>query len=289
MMFNDVDKSKPHTVLMVAEPVRLACLSFAGLARGVYYIQGDFRSKITKMHDRRLVEAKLIALRFVSDTEKPDDFVKTEEIRAAAAEELPPSSGVDASPPVEMVPIIQEPQTVSKVHVVKAVKTEVDYDPQVVQEWTHGTPQANVVHSYARTSTQLPVEVAPLPVPTEMAPTPTETPAVPTEQAPVVTDPQPVGESPFVAQSEPPLVCTTEVAPSDPLNPPLSDTEPIVLLEQPKKRRGRKPKQVNAIAQPEGAAKLTEHEEDRRSADPPPAAPAAAEDSLPDESSKALA
>jgi hypothetical protein len=222
MLFNDVDKSKPHTVLMVTEPVRLACLSFAGLARGVYYIEGDFRCKIAKMHDKRLLQAGLIALRFISDTEKPDDFVKSEEIRQAVAV----AASTDTSIRVEVIQTPVEPSIISEPQMVVAKPLEVVYEQ--IQNVPSGTFIA-----------------------TEQTGFPTETPAVPTEQ---VT---------------------------------LSDQDPIVILDTPPKRRGRKPKQVNVVAPAEGEAKLTEHEQDRRSAEPVPAPPA--EDSIPNENSQALA
>lgn len=322
MTFNDVDKSKPYTVLMVTEPIRLACLSFAGFPRGVYYIQGDFRSKITKVHDRRLVEAGLLALRFVSDLEKPDDFVKSEEIRVANAQEVsedPPSSGVDATPPVEMMPIPGEPSRTSPLRVPSQPAVEVTYDPTAYQTWGPGVTIGNVNTPYPASTRGIQQGVEPLPAP--VAPTPTEVPAIPTEVPPVAT------EQPFVVTPEPPLVSTTLVVPTEVVPIPtevtlvtvdLTDHEPLVILDDqppaavaeapavpasppvsepapepkaPKKPRGRKPKQGNVVAPADGEAKLTEHEQDRRSAEPA----AAASDQLPDqnrisnENSQALA
>jgi len=101
------------------------------------------------------------------------------------------------------------------------------------------------------------------------------------------------------------LVCTEVTVPEDTVNPPLGDNEPVVILDDPprkrrdrkppppvlddlpRKRRDRKPQQVNVVAPAVDEAKLTEHEQDRRSAEPVPASPA--EDSIPNENSQALA
>jgi hypothetical protein len=292
MLFNDIDKSKPYTVLMVSEPTRLACLSFAGLARGVYYIQGDFRSKISKPHDKRLVQAGLIALRFVSDAEKPEDFAKTEEIRVAVAHGaeilVPASSGVSASPPVEMVPIFSEPSTTSPVQTPHTKPVTVVYDQVTVKDYAPAAPTVFTQTAYqpGKPGTiksevvELPPPVTPF-IATESAPAPTvqeaitsETPAVPTE-------------APFVVATEAAPVCTEVTVPEDTLNPQ-EDDEPVVILDdQPKKRRGRKPKAVNVVAPAEAEAKLTEHEQDSGSADQVPAP--LAEDSVPNENSQALA
>jgi hypothetical protein len=136
MIFNDVDKTKPYTVLLVSTPVRLACLSFSGLARGVYYIQGDFRSKISKPHDKRLIQVGAVALRYVVGSEEfsmgklvssedlPDrtsalpafsDIPEQKEGSNAtgitvAGPTLPPVRVVEysAPAPLESIPVVQE-------------------------------------------------------------------------------------------------------------------------------------------------------------------------------------
>lgn len=149
MLFNDVDKSKPYTVLMITEPVRLACFSFAGFPRGVYYIQGDFRCKIAKPHDRRLVQAGLVTLRYVSETEKPEDFRISE---ALAAQSMPPAidpgfvpTEVAAAPtepdavpsalspvPTETVPIATETAPVVTEPTLPLAPTSDDHEPVVI-------------------------------------------------------------------------------------------------------------------------------------------------------------
>lgn len=208
MIFNAVDKSKPYTVLMVTSPIRLACLSFAGLGRGVYYLQGDFRSKISKVHDRRLVEAGLLTLKFVSDVEKPPEFAEN---AALVARSTGPTS--DPSIPVTVAEIEQLPMVTSKSFMPKPEPTPVIYEPS------------------------------------------------PAEVTTVVE------------------AGTSAVGEEDPI---------VVLDDKPKKRRGRKPKSSNAVAQEDPAAKLTQHDQDSSSPDEGvPAAPA--ENSVSDQGSPALA
>ena len=139
MLFNDVDKSKPHTVLMISEPVRLAALSFAGLARGVYYIQGDFRPKISKPHDRRLVQVGLIALRYIDGAEQPEAVTPSMSLAAAASStvtqvETAPSPPYDGWAP-------QEPAELKQYHYPRPVDA-----PTVA---TEQAPIATVVEAVA--------------------------------------------------------------------------------------------------------------------------------------------
>lgn len=284
MMFNDVDKSKPYTVLTVTEPVRLACFSFAGFARGAYDIQGDFRSKIAKPHDKRLMQVGLIALRYVSGTEQPT--------------ETPAPSAPTAGEPASTI-------------------TQVEVSPPPPYDgWSPDSQPALIQHSYASDTTGEPAVVTtervpanvpsyggiplpqlatePVPVVTETTPVETVVEPVATEPAPVVTETTPiVAVTETVVTESAPVVTvveTTQQPASTVPDPVDDDQEPIVILDtpeeaRPKKNKGGRPRKLkpgNVVAPAVDAAKLPEHEQDRRSAEP---VTAPAEDSLPNENS----
>lgn len=247
MIFTDIDKTQPHTVLMVTEPVRLACLSFAGLARGVYYMQGDFRPKITKVHDRRLLDAGLIALRFISDTEKPPEF---------SATYTPP-------PAPSAPPQVYETQPAPVVFA--------DHGG----EMKPGGASDMIIH--------VPVPTTPEPEPVVE----TGLVAIPVAPAPVVAaapmDPEPVAAPPaapmdpegpvVVATSNPDTQLDAELLPEVAVESPVnSDNEPVVILDDKveKVKKTRKPRKAKAIAQGDSASKLNAHDENSTSSDPLP-------------------
>jgi len=65
MIFNDqLDSNTSHTVLNVLAPVRLVCLGHAGLAPGVYKVEGDLRCKFISIADQRLLGAGLLTVTY---------------------------------------------------------------------------------------------------------------------------------------------------------------------------------------------------------------------------------
>ncbi len=65
MIFNDaLDANTSHTVLNVKAPVRLVCLGHAGIAPGIYKMEGDLRSKFITIADRRLLEVGLLTVTY---------------------------------------------------------------------------------------------------------------------------------------------------------------------------------------------------------------------------------
>jgi hypothetical protein len=72
MQFNNVDKNLPHTVILVNQPCRLDWLGNAGLGRGIYYVQGDLRTKAISVNTLRLMHAGVYTLKYVG----PDEVAK---------------------------------------------------------------------------------------------------------------------------------------------------------------------------------------------------------------------
>jgi len=65
MIFNSaLDCNTSHTVLDVKAPVRLVCLGHAGIAPGVYKMEGDLRPKFITEADQRLVLAGLLTVTY---------------------------------------------------------------------------------------------------------------------------------------------------------------------------------------------------------------------------------
>jgi len=65
MIFNDqLDCNTSHTVLDVKAPVRLVCLGHAGIAPGIYKVEGDLRCKFISVADQRLLGAGLLTVTY---------------------------------------------------------------------------------------------------------------------------------------------------------------------------------------------------------------------------------
>ena len=242
MIFTDIDKTQPYTVMMVTEPVRLACLSFAGLARGVYYIQGDFRQKIRKVHDMRLVEAGLVALRFISETEKPAEYVEPK------STEKPIEVNVDPASKPEM--------------------------PVIPRDADMNTPEAQAAfdESQQEEGEDETVEVIP-------------------ERKVIAEEPAHINSLEPVKPVTQLMDTKSPMKPGDAKDAVIgTDREPVVILDEPKKkRRGRPPKVIAPDAAP---SKLGSYDEDLSNTDSGPAASATtqtAQDSSIPENSKALA
>lgn len=290
MLLIDVDKSKPHTTLTVKEPVRLACLSFAGFARGVYTIQGDFRSKITKPHDKRLVQVGLISLSF-STGEIPEALIPIPQVV------VPEEPVAPVEPPVE-----QPAQVIER----SQADTWSPDEPAVAQQpqeypLTPIDPPATVVSELPPVSSADVVNIsteAPA-APTETAPVVTEVPAVVTETA----DYSIVGDAPLtlvgqvttstggefvvapateLLESEVGLTTSTTVT-------EVPETPVVVDDASPKKNKGGRPRKLkpgNVVAPDGDTAKLPEHDQDSGSPNP---VPASAEDGSSNENGQALA
>ena len=69
MQFNNIDKNLPHTVILVNQPCRLDWLGNAGLGRGIYYVQGDLRTKAVSVNTLRLMQAGVYTLKYVGPEE----------------------------------------------------------------------------------------------------------------------------------------------------------------------------------------------------------------------------
>ena len=85
MIFNDaLDANTSHTVLNVKAPVRLVCLGHAGLAPGIYKIEGDLRSKFITIADQRLLGAGLLTVTYHEAGAPTTPYVGKEEPQPAA-------------------------------------------------------------------------------------------------------------------------------------------------------------------------------------------------------------
>lgn len=91
----------PHTVLMIGAPVRLDWLFSAVLSRGVYYVEGDLRSKVSTRLGQRQIQAGLVKLEYVGETAKPPVVViETPQAIEVPREVLTPDSEVTETEPI---------------------------------------------------------------------------------------------------------------------------------------------------------------------------------------------
>jgi hypothetical protein len=90
LFYTEIPETSSYTEITVAVPVRLACFSYAGFARGIYYVEGDLRGKLVKPHDRRLLQGGLVSLTYVGK----------EDQQTAHVEEAPPPMTIVEPAPI---------------------------------------------------------------------------------------------------------------------------------------------------------------------------------------------
>lgn len=314
MIFNDVDKTKPYTVLFVTEPVRLACLGFAGFARGIYYIQGDFRPKISKRQDLRLVEAGLVSLQYFGPDEKkaeprqevvaPPDVVVPQPVKAGV--QAPDyDSGSHSRPRVyglgkqaEIVGV--DPSVFNDGSIVQDAPVSCssnkildEGEPFVVEGLDDEvvTTSGSSVNTVEFTNVEAPVVEAV----GSSEPAPVDSADVTETAEPVATEPQPAVEptpEPVVEQPIDPSKAVTEQVPVEVRarrgGRPRKDAGDVAgqVSGEVKRRRGGRPRRVEAVAPEPPAPKLEPHDQDSTSSDTGAPVPEARE---PDQASQALA
>lgn len=113
MIFNVVQPGVSHTVLDIKAPVRLICLGHAGLAPGIYTVEGDLRPKFITEADQRLILAGLLTVTYHEAGAPTTPYV--------GVEQAPPKSEM-ADPQVQAPQI--EIKSVEKARLVSDTKTE---------------------------------------------------------------------------------------------------------------------------------------------------------------------